>query len=384
MTTVINELLCYLLNKVDSVPQDTLMRLINENFNDAEVDDAKVLLCSHVDESIKAGNRRGQNKKSLNIQDIIKMLIECDRDNLPKFVALNLAKLPPISIDCIDVSCLLRKQQLMEVEMCDMRKMIDDILKVTVDTSKKVETVMLRDPAPSVVAPQAANDQPFSSTDRHGCSLNRRGSHDDESDGGVGAIPRERSRDDGSEGGAGVMPRQGSRADECPSSYASIAAASSCQDEGWQVANRVKKPKAAPPSTAGRGSADGQRAKQSTRKGVIGLQKTDAIRAVKATKRMSIFVSRLPPGTGTEAIKSYAMEQVKASSVEVTQLKTKFDTYESYRLDIVDPGVDDVLDPQLWAQGLIIRRFFDKKSDSTASKTRAEVRSFGNEAGLRT
>ena len=117
MATIINELLCYMLNKVDSVPQDTLVRLISENFEDAEVEAAKSLLCAHVADSIKAGNRRGQNKKQLNIQDIYKMTLECNRDELPRFVALNLAKLPPVSIDCIDVSALLRKQQVMEIEM---------------------------------------------------------------------------------------------------------------------------------------------------------------------------------------------------------------------------------------------------------------------------
>ena len=142
MTTIINELLCYMLNKVDSIPQDTLVRLISENFNDDEVETAKSLLCSHVDDSVKAGNRRGQNKKQLNIQDIFKMILECNRGDLPRFVALNLDKLPPISIDCIDVSALLRKQQLMEMDMSQLKSTVDEVLKVSAETSRRVETVL--------------------------------------------------------------------------------------------------------------------------------------------------------------------------------------------------------------------------------------------------
>jgi len=149
MAIIINELLCYILNKVDSVPQDTLVQLISENFNDDEIETAKSLLCMHVEDSVKAGNRRGQNKKQLNIQDIYKMTLECDRGELPKFVALNLAKLPPVSIDCIDVSALMRKQQVMEIEMAQVKSMIDDVLKVSVETSHRVETVLSANSASS-------------------------------------------------------------------------------------------------------------------------------------------------------------------------------------------------------------------------------------------
>ena len=123
-SVIINELLCYMLCKIDSVPVDVLVKLVGENFSDDEVEAAKCLLCDHVADSIRAGNRRGQNKKKMNLDDIAKMMLECHRDGLPKFVALNLAKLRPITVDCIDVSALMRKQQLMDVELSTMKDMI--------------------------------------------------------------------------------------------------------------------------------------------------------------------------------------------------------------------------------------------------------------------
>ena len=72
MSLIINELLCYMLAKIDSVPTDILTRLVNENFSDSEVDTAKSLLCDNVDNSIKAGNKRGQNKKKHDLEDIVK------------------------------------------------------------------------------------------------------------------------------------------------------------------------------------------------------------------------------------------------------------------------------------------------------------------------
>ena len=38
MTVIINELLCYMLCKIDSVPIDVLVKLISENFSDDEVE----------------------------------------------------------------------------------------------------------------------------------------------------------------------------------------------------------------------------------------------------------------------------------------------------------------------------------------------------------
>ena len=139
MALIINELLCYMLAKIDSVPVDTLTRLVGENFSDNEVETAKTLLCDHVDDAIKAGNKRGQKKTKHNLDDIVKMLVQCDRSSLPKFVALDLARLPPISIDCIDVSSLMRKQQLQDIEIASLKDLVQEILLITVETSKKVE-----------------------------------------------------------------------------------------------------------------------------------------------------------------------------------------------------------------------------------------------------
>ena len=81
-------------------------------------------------------------------------------------------------------------------------------------------------------------------------------------------------------------------------------------------------------------------------------------------KRFSLFISRLPPGTEAETIQEYAKEQVGTTEVVATKLKTRFDSYESYRLDLTNPSVSDVLDPEIWAQGLLVRRFFTKRSDA--------------------
>ena len=328
MSIIINELLCYMLSKIDSVPLDVICKLVSDSFTDDEVEAAKCLLCDHVEEALKMGIRRGQNKKKMYIDGMAKILLECDRANLPKFVALDLSKLPPITVDCIDVSSLMRKQQLMEVEMSSMKEMIHDILKVTSDMSKRVEAAAMRVPSiPERAHEQAENSSP-KLTDKTYVE-------------------------------------------------AAQAAASRPQEGEWTVANRMKRGSPAarkqqpvgPASvTIGEGAAapDATASVKTSHPGkspaVIGAKKAGPFKAVTAVRRFSMFMSRLPPGTGVDSVTSYVLQQSRAESVTAEKLPTRYDSYESYRLDLINPPADvNLLDPQLWAQGLVIRRFFQKR-----------------------
>ena len=105
---------------------------------------------------------------------------------------------------------------------------------------------------------------------------------------------------------------------------------------------------------------------------VIGSGRAGTIKAVAAVKRLSVFMSRLPPGTGEDAVRSYVKEQTGAEDVTATKLRSKYDSYESYRLDIVNPSSADILDPELWAQGLVVRRFFVKQQPALTSQLRTD------------
>ena len=58
------------------------------------------------------------------------------------------------------------------------------------------------------------------------------------------------------------------------------------------------------------------------------------------------------------------LEQTGADDVIVTKLTTRYDSYESYRLDIVNRSCGNVMAPELWAQSLVVRRFFHSKGVS--------------------
>ena len=410
MAIIINELLCYVVCKIDSLPVGVLVKLIGENFSDEEIETAKSILCDHVDQSIKAGNRRGMNKTKMNLEDIAKMMIECDRSQLPKFVALNLKKLPPITADCIDVSDLMRKQQVMDIELSTMKDMIRDILKVTADTSKKVEEAVACRPSLATVSQSESSGQPI-----------RKSYADVVQDLAIGAVdgewrvansakkgkppaPRAAPAPDpaspglsdpgtvaaGAVSSGGASPRTAPSGGATPRIISSGGATPRAEHSGGTTPRAEPYGGAVPraaPSGAGVSGAAAQasaavppapgRMNSPPRKTVIGAKKHGTIRAVATSRRYSMFMSRLPPGTGEEAVSSYVREQTGAEAVTAVKLPTRFDSYESYRLDIVNSPADlDILDPQLWAEGLIVRRFFQRRG-ATSSTSGVAARGTG-------
>ena len=97
--------------------------------------------------------------------------------------------------------------------------------------------------------------------------------------------------------------------------------------------------------------ADHQKVRPTASKTVIGSGKAGrwSHQSCSCGETLAHVMSRLPPGTGDEAVRSYVKEQTGAEDVTATKLQSKYDSYESYRLDIVNPSSHDILNLQLWA-----------------------------------
>ncbi|CAL8145426.1 unnamed protein product [Orchesella dallaii] len=84
------------------------------------------------------------------------------------------------------------------------------------------------------------------------------------------------------------------------------------------------------------------------------------IQAVKAVKTSSVFLSRCTPTTTCDDIRTYLVEEKKWVINDVQCVKTKFQTYRSFRVDIVrtdDNPESEYLKPEHWPENLLIARF---------------------------
>ena len=91
---VINELLCFYINRMDVLPRSILNRIILDNFNDEDILSAKDTLHSHVSTTLKHRRikRQGADKAKHNVDDISKILDEVDPDAIPIYVTHDLGK----------------------------------------------------------------------------------------------------------------------------------------------------------------------------------------------------------------------------------------------------------------------------------------------------
>lgn len=112
---VLNEVLCYVMNRINVIDEITLIRICVTNFSENEILVAKAKLREFVETPIVT--RKGDGKASKNVQDIIKILKESATNKMPIFVAKDLHKIPPITFDDLDVSRILRELALMRSEM---------------------------------------------------------------------------------------------------------------------------------------------------------------------------------------------------------------------------------------------------------------------------
>lgn len=111
---VINEVLSYIQYKFDVIDTVSLKKLCESTYSDKEIENAKKLLFESTSttetQQFKVRRKGTQlgGKNMRNLDDIICFFKEVDPDSIPVFVARDLQKLPPTSIDHIDSVTLLK------------------------------------------------------------------------------------------------------------------------------------------------------------------------------------------------------------------------------------------------------------------------------------
>ena len=116
---IIDECLCWIINKHKILDPEIWMQLCSETFDDDEIEDSKNLLLSLLSEAsisnaFKKRRNRGDkfdSKKIKNLRDILTLLLEKGLNPMPKIAALDLGKLPPINFVDVDVSVLFSRIQ---------------------------------------------------------------------------------------------------------------------------------------------------------------------------------------------------------------------------------------------------------------------------------
>ena len=125
-----NELLCFMVNKINSMPADLITKLVGDFYDEKEVFSAKECLLSHMpptNSSQRNVRRKGANKKPMNIQDILHILLNFEVEDTPCFVARDLSNLPPPTQDHFDLASVMPNLTNMQHEISTLTTLKDDV-----------------------------------------------------------------------------------------------------------------------------------------------------------------------------------------------------------------------------------------------------------------
>lgn len=339
MACVVDNILCFLTNKMNVLTTDVLVKLCVSTYSEVEIKQSKNTLfemCADGSTTTRNIRRQGDKMNEANVEDMLKLLQE-KGDDIPAFVVQDLSKLPPISFDCVDVSAILRK---LESTMSEV-SMMKEAMRVQAEVSENLGRELA-----------AANSRLQ--------RLERRADLDELRLDGIANY-------DTTEPEATLMKEV---TPGVPVMDFKTALTRNVTGDGWQ---RVERWKGAhrPPTREQR---------QQTKKpvGISGKAKTDTLKTIKKPKRMAnVFASRFEPDVSAEQVKAYLEEKLNLE-LNVEKVKTRFDTYSSFHVVCHCDNPEIFMDEELWPERTYVRWWREEKKKQMNSELAQLPSSHGN------
>ena len=119
-----SELLCFVADKQQVLPFDHLVKVCADFYRDDEIVTARNLLSEVTGRRMT--QRKGIDMKKSTVQDIVKVMLN-PTASLPRFYALELARLPPVDITHCDVSAILQELQFLRSEVREINNLRAEI-----------------------------------------------------------------------------------------------------------------------------------------------------------------------------------------------------------------------------------------------------------------
>jgi len=121
---VICEALCFIRNNFDRLTTSQLKPLLSNFYKDDDLIEAKELLVKALQGSDvpRMPKRQGDNKGKQTVEDILKLFAIIDErqlaDALPRFVAYDLSKIPFMNADSINIVTMAKRMENLEQRLC--------------------------------------------------------------------------------------------------------------------------------------------------------------------------------------------------------------------------------------------------------------------------
>ena len=384
---VIDELLCFVQNKIDLLPPTAIADLCTATFQDGDIEASKrrlFELCAD-ENCTRLRKRQGPHKTTKNIDDIVRLMQEKGTDT-PTFVALNLAKLPPVTFDSIDVSALLHSIQHAQFEIDLLRACVqtqqtssDSLREVVGSVSVRLAavesaTVESRQPHASVSAEPRApaatatllvatydDDETLVVKNRLCDALSPVLARDDWP--APGELPAPPSSAPPSSAPPSSAPPSSAPPSSAPPSSAPPSSAPSTSTEPARPASPVTTSDDATwSSVARRGKPKGQQRRQTptsrphtTSKGITGSAKGSGIKSTGVKRFANVFATRFESHVTADDIATYLRQRLRGGNkLSVERVATKYN-YASFHITCECADTAIFMDPSLWPEDIFVR-----------------------------
>ncbi|CAH0407162.1 unnamed protein product [Chilo suppressalis] len=126
---IANELLAFIENAIDTMDEISILQICN--FKEDEVCSGKALIFRSVGKTDQMPSRR-RDGTAKSLQNIVTLLKELDPDDVPTFVSKELHKLPPVTLDHVDVTRLLKDINFLKTNLADVVNKLEESNNTTV------------------------------------------------------------------------------------------------------------------------------------------------------------------------------------------------------------------------------------------------------------
>ena len=91
--------------------------------------------------------------------------------------------------------------------------------------------------------------------------------------------------------------------------------------------------------------------------GIVGTSAGGSIKVVK-TKLVSVYGTKFSPGVNSEALASYPKDKLHCDVV-CQKIDSAQRRYNSFKISAEYKNVGEMYEPQLWPEGVFVRRFYE-------------------------
>lgn len=399
-SVILDEVLCFIFNQHDVIAATELSKICAENFDPKAIFNAKSKLFSFVP-SIRLVKK---HKAEDNVSDMISLF--CNKDllddvSLPIFAAQDLSKLPSVAPFHVDSSQMLTAMRKLQVELNEVNSFVAN--------SKNLEKELksLKSEIASIASLKAQFDGFRSELDciSSTCNMMHVQSesrfHSETTNSKSAVVPETMLRVhlpspvapetrcpptsqvvDSNPVETSINPNAPVVSRPAPISYLGNAT----RGPGPAVSPERSRPESATPAHTDRTSSsdrfqqrseepdasasegEWQKVKVKPRRfGInIGARSGARLRCIAPKpKHLAVFVSRLTPETTERDMLDFVREAIDKNA-HVTVLKTRYASYKSFKVVFTadSSSARRVLSPQLWPEGALVRRFFERRDDA--------------------